>query len=65
MRVFLYFLFAGLRLRRSSFLGGRFDPTEESIFHSVLGETEGVGIDKDKVEILGSLVRQRVCLSVK
>ena len=62
MRIFLYFSFAGFRLRRSSFLGGKFDLTDEPIFYSA---TEGVGLDKDKVEIQGSLVRPHVCLSVK
>ena len=42
--------------RRSSFPGGKVDPTDESALHAALRETkEEVGIDADKVEILGRI----------
>ena len=40
----------------SSFLGGKFDPTDESALHAALREAkEEVGIDMEKIEILGRL----------
>ena len=57
--VFSCTLFASFRLRWSSFLGGKFARTNESILHAALGETENVGIDEDKVELPGNLVGQR------
>lgn len=42
--------------RWSSFPGGKVDPTDESVLHAALRETkEEVGIDADKIEILGRL----------
>jgi len=39
-----------------SFPGGKVDPTDESILHAALREAkEEVGIDEDKIEILGRL----------
>ena len=60
-----FFLFASFRIRQSSFLGGKFDLTDESIVYVALWETEEVGIDGDEVEMLESLVRHHVCLSAK
>ena len=52
----LLFSFVELHPCWSSFPGGKVDPIDESVLHAALRETkEEVGIDADKVEILGRL----------
>ena len=36
-----------------NFLGRKFDQTNEPVSHATLGETEEMGVDDGKVEILG------------
>jgi nudix motif 8 len=50
------FSFADFHSSWSSFPGGKVDPADESVLHAALRETkEEVGIDLDKIEILGRL----------
>ena len=56
MGLFLKPPFFSFHPRWSSFPGGKVDPTDESVLHAALRETkEEVGIDADKIEILGRL----------
>jgi len=53
---FFFVLFTALRPRWQSFPGGKVDPTDESILHAALREAkEEVGIDEDRIEILGRI----------
>jgi len=52
----LPFVFVDLHSDWTSFPGGKVDPTDESVLHTALRETkEELGIDADKIEILGRL----------
>ena len=49
-------LCAGFHRKLRSFPGGKVDPTDESTLHAALRETkEEIGIDADRIEILGKL----------
>ena len=54
-RFFIYMV----RLRWSNFQERMFDQTDEPNLHAAPRDTEEVGVDDDKVEILESLVGQR------
>ena len=53
---FSCFSFTDFHPIRSSFPGGKADPTGESTLHAALMETkEEVGVNMDRIEILGRL----------
>ena len=54
--VFSRFPFVESHSRRTSFPGGKVDPTDESMLHAALREAKDeVGIDAEKIEVLGRL----------